>query len=783
MGNCYKYISLRQRNHDKSLAPCNIFCQETKPGVNGASCEGLVAEEDWKKDSSLINKDDDGYLWVIGQCTCGGAVVELAEEIAGIVADALEQLDNLLCGILLQAFVSIAEIGVNFIPGGQVLGAFRLSVKAAKTFTENGLEAGGFMGNWVGKVCDVSHINFDPLQVFNPLTQYDDSYGTSIGCKRKDKSACKEMPSITSPTKNDKPPAGKPSDILSGKDKATSAAVELSASSVPNTSRTPDMSSGSSHPPTSTASSISGISSNTGIDVSTMTQSGTKPTSEPESLTESTRTSGSDSSTISSSEPVETHSACGLMNRAVTIGGKQLPLGKIGEDERSTECVKKGKDKTVHITKTKVPIGWYTSVLPQKCPREYSQACYHYRSVMSVHTLTPDMIQFTCGATANTGLDGQTTSSWGSTLMASLPAEKKQHNFAWANGFVELTESVKIGGKKPKTITHGCDRDEWPPRYFWPGDIVAAAKGLKQRVRFLPDSENRGAGQIWKQFCNKNAAQVTEVKTNKASKTQDTTSYIHSDWIRTVGTAIIDKPLVVKQTTTIVSTVSVDTGRAVFTFADWDGLPEDKDWHGLKENRCWPKAIASEDPGWVLLTDDEFYVSQHPTLAKHATQYSKFPDLALLQAALLKRDPVNLFRKLDAVKALKKFGEDGIPLEFQGILPGVPKFSTPKPPRRIRGLPLAWRNVTGPPEEAGDEALLEDGEVEPEEMDDEEWSEWMQNFAEEDWEPTWEEDTPTVPNEVEVIPTPVGQGDATATPALAGVLPSAGWAVATGFVS
>lgn len=115
--------------------------------ANIIQCEELVAEEDWKKDSSLISKDDDGYLWVIGQCTCGGAVVELAEEIAGIVADALEQLDNLLCGILLQAFVSIAEIGVNFIPGGQVLGAFRLSVKAAKTFTENGLEAGGFMGN------------------------------------------------------------------------------------------------------------------------------------------------------------------------------------------------------------------------------------------------------------------------------------------------------------------------------------------------------------------------------------------------------------------------------------------------------------------------------------------------------------------------------------------------------------------------------------------------------------------------------------------------------------
>jgi hypothetical protein len=106
-----------------------------------------VDEDAWKKDSSLINEDDDGYKWVIGQCTCGGAVVELAEEIAGIVAGALEQLDNLLCGILLQTFVSIAEIGVNFIPGGQVLEVFTLSVKAAKTFTENGMEAAGFIGN------------------------------------------------------------------------------------------------------------------------------------------------------------------------------------------------------------------------------------------------------------------------------------------------------------------------------------------------------------------------------------------------------------------------------------------------------------------------------------------------------------------------------------------------------------------------------------------------------------------------------------------------------------
>ncbi|KAH9211736.1 hypothetical protein DL95DRAFT_411781 [Leptodontidium sp. 2 PMI_412] len=715
-------------------------------------------------------------------------MVELAEEIAGIVADALEQLDNLLCGILLQAFVSIAEIGVNFIPGGQVLGAFRLSVKAAKTFTENGLEAGGFMGNWVGKACDISQINFDPLQVFNPLNQYDDSYGTSIGCKRKDKSACKEMPSIASPPNNDKNSPNKPSDVKSGNYIATTTGADLSTSSIPNTSQASEMSTGSDISP-STASSAAN--SETSVDVSTNTQADTGTTSRSETPNKSSGTTGSEaSSTVSSIEPVESNSACGLVGRA---NAKQLPQGKVGEDERSTECARTGKGKTVHITKTKVPMGWYSSVLPQKCPQKFSQACYHYsraltkdlriRSVMSVHTSTTDMVRFTCGATANTGLDGKTTSSWGSSLMTKFPATPNQHNFAWANGFVELTESFKMSGTKITTITNGCDRDEWPPRYFWPGDTVAAAKGLKQRVRFLPAPENRGAGQIWNQFCNKNAAQVTKAKTNKGLKTSVTTSYINSKWIRTIGTAVVDNPLIVGKTTTIISTVSVDTGRAVFTIADWDGLPDDKDWHGLKENRCWPKALASEDPGWVLLTDDEFYTDQHPTLAKYTDRYKDFPDLALLQAGLLKRDPVNIIREYDAVEALEQFGETGVPLEFQGILPGVPKFSTPKPPRRIRGLPFAWRNVTGPSEGAGDGTLLADREVEPEEMDDEEWSEWMQNFAEEDWEPTWEEDTPTVPNEVEVIPTPVGQGDATATPALAGVLPSAGWAVATGFIS
>ena len=46
-GNCYKYISIQQRNIAKSLKPCNIFCEKTMPGVNGASVS-LVLEPFWQ---------------------------------------------------------------------------------------------------------------------------------------------------------------------------------------------------------------------------------------------------------------------------------------------------------------------------------------------------------------------------------------------------------------------------------------------------------------------------------------------------------------------------------------------------------------------------------------------------------------------------------------------------------------------------------------------------------------------------------------------------------------
>ena len=160
---------------------------------------------------------------------------------------------------------------------------------------------------------------------------------------------------------------------------------------------------------------------------------------------------------------------------------------------------------------------------------------------MSVHTNTPDMVRWTCGATAGTSQKGKATDEWGSTAFKILPPLKpKQHNFAWANGFVALAIRKNKNGVK---VAKGCDRDEWPPRYFWPGDAAAKAKGISQRIRFIPAADNQGAGQIWAQFCNTNGAQLTRANGGT------TKSFIQSAWIETVGQATVDKPLVNQLTT------------------------------------------------------------------------------------------------------------------------------------------------------------------------------------------------------------------------------------------
>lgn len=74
------------------------------------------------------------------------------------------------------------------------------------------------------------------------------------------------------------------------------------------------------------------------------------------------------------------------------------------------------------------------------------------------------------------------------------------------------------------------------------------------------------------------------------------------------------------------TSVQVQVPQPVFEIKDWDGLPTDAgDPDGLKKNPCWPSMIVPDDPGFALLTDDPYYLTNIRAAAT-VTDYAKAPE-------------------------------------------------------------------------------------------------------------------------------------------------------------
>ncbi len=142
------------------------------------------------------------------------------------------------------------------------------------------------------------------------------------------------------------------------------------------------------------------------------------------------------------------------------------------------------------------------------------------------------MHKWTCHETKSnvrqkdSGLKATAVDDWGVTAI-STRSEKWQHWWPWANGFVPRTH---LQGKNGKILTEGCERDEWPPQAFWPGDEYAKANGMVQRIRFIPRGDNNPAGKIFQTFCVKHNAQTVKAKQ----------SWINPKFIKTVAPAKVD---------------------------------------------------------------------------------------------------------------------------------------------------------------------------------------------------------------------------------------------------
>ncbi|KAI0429383.1 hypothetical protein F5Y09DRAFT_342700 [Xylaria sp. FL1042] len=210
-GQCFSYIGAG--NRDKSLAPCSGpdgYCQKVKKSTSGVEGCKLIIPEGVTLDPSLYFKDEDCNEWYPGQCMCD---CDLCQELAQVIIKGLAELDNIICAVMLSAFKTILDIGLEFIPGGQASGAIKAAVQGAKSFYENGEDAASFFGNWIGPACGVPDFNFDIGAVFTPLVNAPDSMsrGPPVGCKRK--SGCRPLDPVPDPpTKPDKPNKPKPTD-------------------------------------------------------------------------------------------------------------------------------------------------------------------------------------------------------------------------------------------------------------------------------------------------------------------------------------------------------------------------------------------------------------------------------------------------------------------------------------------------------------------------------------------------------------------------------------------
>lgn len=255
-----------------------------------------------------------------------------------------------------------------------------------------------------------------------------------------------------------------------------------------------------------------------------------------------------------------------------------MRLGAAKNTIRKQSCV---ADKTKKSEMIITSIAYVANAAPTKvtksCDKAWSQACFHYSSVIKAN---PQWAVLTCPTEAGTTkhrLNAKATAVW-----------SNQHNGdGWLN---------------PKNRQHAaCDRDEYPPAYLLgetdPAYINSGLNSRGQLVRFIPADQNRKAGQMWKGACFNGQVKALSDR----------------DFSNKVGAAPKSKKQVVKKAglEQTLAAVTVDS-RPEFSISSWgqSGSPPRED--GLRDNPCWPKGIAAADPAFALMTFDPKYAGMAP---------------------------------------------------------------------------------------------------------------------------------------------------------------------------
>lgn len=268
----------------------------------------------------------------------------------------------------------------------------------------------------------------------------------------------------------------------------------------------------------------------------------------------------------------------------IPAGKSTYLLGQSKNTLREQECVAVpgviGVSTTSkhHYVITGVEFGPTPTTVTMECEERFSQACYHYSSAIEHN---PAWGAIKCP-------HGKVKCPWES--RPGPRAWEAQHDKTW-----RMSNGRPYQGQ--------CEIEEFPPRYLLSDqspEMIKAGKSGGQLMRYIPQPDNYGAGQLWKGFCFK--PYIKEFDTPAKFKAAWNTSPLSKRKI-SVNPGEVNEEVEIPVPVVPYFAMSFEHSRTPY-------IPPFDD--GLWANGCWPHGRAPNDPGFALWSWDPWYERNAP---------------------------------------------------------------------------------------------------------------------------------------------------------------------------